>query len=190
MPSVTDCSSPSGLPNASTTSPARRSSESPISRKGSPCRAIRRTARSVSSSTPTSAAGTASPGGGRIELPSPRSRSSTWIERAPATTCALVTTRPSGVRMTPEPIPRCGARIAAPLALDGTKPVAEISTTAGPTRAASSRSASEKRTEPARDVAPRSRGLRGTGGRGVRLAGRPGARWRGAPRRGRGRRQR
>ena len=97
MPLVTVCPTPNGLPMASTRSPTSSLSESPSLRKGSasPPASMRRTARSVRSSTPTMVASN-----------SRRSVSATLISSAPSMTWPLVTISPLLLTMTPEPSDR------------------------------------------------------------------------------------
>ena len=97
MPAVTECCKPKGLPIATTTWPTRTFLELPSVAHGSdpPSVAARSTARSVSASRPTRSARSDRPSG------------SIAVSRsAPATTWLLVSTRPSGVNTTPEPLPR------------------------------------------------------------------------------------
>ncbi len=93
IPAVTVPPSPNGLPTAITHWPGSTSSESPSWMKANlPGRTIRSRARSVRGSRPTIFAG-------RV-LPSSRV---TVTEVAPLTTWLLVTTKPSGEMMKPEP---------------------------------------------------------------------------------------
>jgi hypothetical protein len=92
---VTEFSSPSGLPNASTSSPLWSRSESPSSSAGSRSPAILSTAKSVSLSNPISSASASGPRLWRIDFcgasPPGRVANTTCTRLAPATTWALVT---------------------------------------------------------------------------------------------------
>ena len=123
-PAVTVDSKPSGLPIATTSWPRRSRLESPSVAAGSVTGASTRTsARSVSGSSPTTRAVRLRPS---VVISSTRA--------APPTTWLLVSTRPSGATMTPEPEP---ARAAL-------RPCqTSIRTTAGPTRSTTSVIAAE-----------------------------------------------
>ena len=123
-PAVTVDSKPSGLPIATTSWPRRSRFESPSAAAGSVTGASTRTsARSVSGSSPTTRAVRLRPS---VVISSTRA--------APPTTWLLVSTRPSGATMTPEPEP---ARAAL-------RPCqTSMRTTAGPTRSTTSVIAAE-----------------------------------------------
>ncbi len=99
IPNETECSSPNGCPRASTNSPTRTRLESP---SGSTGRLFAPSILSTAMST-------------RLSLPITRapkrrpSKSRTWTEFAPSTTCALVTMMPSGSMMNPVPAARRGS---------------------------------------------------------------------------------
>ena len=98
MPCVTVCPTPNGLPIASTMSPTCSASELANSNAGNCSLAFlsRNTARSVRLSLSTISASN-----------SRLSASATLISSAPSITCTLVTTRPLGSTITPEPSERC-----------------------------------------------------------------------------------
>ena len=99
IPNDTLCSSPNGLPSASTSSPTRRRFESPSgSTVRRPAPSIFRRARSTRLSRPTTVAGNRRPSARR-----------TWIDPALSTTWALVTISPFGSMTKPEPVLRRGS---------------------------------------------------------------------------------
>ena len=95
MPAVTVFSSPKGEPIAITHSPTRSRLTSPTLTAGSPDASIFTTATSVRLSAPTIRA-----------LNSRLSVKVTMTSSAPSTTCALVITNPSEVKINPDPTPR------------------------------------------------------------------------------------
>ena len=101
MPCVTVCPTPNGLPMASTTSPTCSASELANSSVGkrSCASLMRSTARSLRLSLSTISASN-----------SRLSASATLTSSAPSMTCTLVTTRPDGSTITPEPSERCSWR--------------------------------------------------------------------------------
>ena len=106
-PAVTEPAKPCGLPIATTSWPTRSPAASPSSTGASVARSVRSSARSVSGSDPTSSAVSS--------RPSVKEATTRGALRSP-TTCALVSTKPSGVMTTPEPPPRRPTRR---LATDG-----------------------------------------------------------------------
>ncbi len=103
---VTEFARPAGLPNANTSSPLRRRSESPKRSAGSPAVSTFSTARSVSLSRPTTRALSTGPGTARADADSPPAVATVSATRtcsAPATTCALVRMYPPESTTTPEP---------------------------------------------------------------------------------------
>jgi hypothetical protein len=93
-PAVTDPASPSGVPTATTSWPTRRVLASPSSAGGGVVSRARTTARSDSGSAPTTSTSDSDPS---LNTARPRT--------ARATTCALVSSRPSPVITTAEPAP-------------------------------------------------------------------------------------
>jgi hypothetical protein len=93
-PAVTEPARPSGLPTATTSWPTRRLLASPSSAGSGVAVRARTTARSDSGSAPTTST--------EVSLPSLKTATP---DRARATTCALVSSRPSPVKTTAEPAP-------------------------------------------------------------------------------------
>ena len=91
-PVVTVLESPNGLPIATTVSPIRRLALLPSGVAGSPLAATLSTARSASRSEPSTVASSSRP-----------SSVVTRMRDAPSMTCSLVTTRPEGSMISPEP---------------------------------------------------------------------------------------